>query len=93
MGDPIRALQSARQISIIKSESLVAETASVGSNLYSDLADLAEKKGRGKMMNLRGKGMGTFIAWDMTSGEVRDRFLKEMRSRGVNMAGVSGFLH
>ncbi len=89
MGDPIRALQSARQISIIKSESLVRSTANVGCQLYSDLNSLAKSKGRGKMTNLRGKNTGTFIAWDMPNPESRDRFLKEMRGRGVNMAGVS----
>ena len=88
MGDPIRALQAAKQISIINQNDLVAHIASIGNALYADLEN-ASNRHQGKMMNLRGQGQGTFIAWDMASAEIRDRLLGRMRVRGVNMAGVS----
>jgi 4-aminobutyrate aminotransferase/(S)-3-amino-2-methylpropionate transaminase len=90
MGDPIRALQAASQISVIKEHSLVEHTASMGDRLFRRLEELAEDAGKGKMSNLRGKGDGTFIAWDMPSPAARDTLLRDMRNLGVNMAGVSG---
>jgi 4-aminobutyrate aminotransferase/(S)-3-amino-2-methylpropionate transaminase len=87
MGDPIRALQAATQISVIKRHDLVAHTASTGRELYDQLEQVANSSG--KMFNLRGKDNGTFIAWDMESAGQRDTLLKMMRNQGVNMAGVS----
>lgn len=89
MGDPIRALQAAKQIEVIRESNLVESSAKVGQKLYKSLRALGEGAGKGKMKNLRGKGEGTFIAWDMQSPKQRDTFLKEMRHVGVNMAGVS----
>jgi 4-aminobutyrate aminotransferase/(S)-3-amino-2-methylpropionate transaminase len=89
MGDPIRALQAAKQIEIIQSQDLVKHTAEIGSKIYQSLAELAKGSGSGKILNLRGRDTGTFIAWDMPSPEIRDRFLKKMREGGINMAGVS----
>lgn len=89
MGDPIRALQAAKQIEVITKTDLVSHTARVGGQLYDDLADLAKGKGSGKMLNLRGKNDGTFIAFDMPSSAARDTFVNTMRGRGVNIAGVS----
>ncbi len=90
MGDPIRAMQAASQISVIKKHSLVQHTAAIGETLYQRLNHLAtDGKGKGKMSQLRGKGDGTFIAWDMPTPSARDALLREMRSLGVNMAGVS----
>jgi len=89
MGDPIRALQAAKQIEVIKKDHLVESSGQVGARLYDSLKELSQGKGKGKMKNLRGKGEGTFIAWDMETSQQRDQFLKEMRHVGVNMAGVS----
>ena len=89
MGDPIRTLQAAEQVKIIKSNDLVSHTASIGSTLYSDLESLANGAAKGKISGLRGKGQGTFIAWDMPSSAARDKFLVTMRNRGVNIGGVS----
>ena len=89
MGDPIRALQAATQISVIKQHGLVEHTASTGRKLYKQLDQLSKSSSR--MLNLRGKDNGTFIAWDMESAGQRDALLKAMRNQGVNMAGVSHF--
>lgn len=89
MGDPIRALQAREMIKVIKDNDLVAHTASVGSYLYSALADLSHKAQGGSrgIQNLRGQDCGTFIAWDCESAEMRDQFVSKMRSKGVNMGG------
>ncbi|ORX34571.1 4-aminobutyrate transaminase [Kockovaella imperatae] len=85
MGDPIRTLQAAEQVKIIKAGDLVSHTGSIGDDLYAGLETLAEQSD--KMSGLRGKGQGTFIAWDMPSPSVRNSFLSTMRSRGVNIGG------
>jgi 4-aminobutyrate aminotransferase / (S)-3-amino-2-methylpropionate transaminase len=51
--------------------------------LYNGLAALA-KKYPNEIQNLRGKGQGTFIAWDSPR---RDAFLKQMKTVGVNIGG------
>jgi len=95
MGDPIRALQAAAQIKVITDpdNSLVHQAAVVGNHVYTNLDYIAAGKAKGKMLNLRGKDQGTFIAWDMPTPELRDRFLKEMRNKGINMAGVRIFMY
>lgn len=85
MGDPIRAMQAATQIRCIREHGLVEHTARVGDKLYQELTSLVNAGG--KIHNLRGKGDGTFIAWDMTDAATRDKLLVKMRSKGVNMAG------
>jgi 4-aminobutyrate aminotransferase / (S)-3-amino-2-methylpropionate transaminase len=55
----------------------------VGEFLYSGLAELA-KRYPNEIQNLRGKGQGTFIAWDSPR---RDEFLKQMKTVGVNIGG------
>ena len=89
MGDPTRTLQTAKQVEIIKKNDLVSHTASIGSNLYSELERMVQRVDRGKMSGLRGKGQGTFIAWDMPSSAIRDKFCSTMRSQGVNIGSVS----
>ena len=51
--------------------------------MYNGLAALAEKYPH-EIQNLRGKGRGTFIAWDSPR---RDAFLKLMKTAGVNIGG------
>ncbi|CAI6333866.1 unnamed protein product [Periconia digitata] len=83
MGDPARAILFRAIIQEIKRLDLVRHTAATGSYLYDGLARLAEKY-PGEIMNLRGKGQGTFIAWD--SGR-RDEVLKKAKAVGVNIGG------
>jgi len=37
---------------------------------------------------LRGQGEGTFIAWDESSVQARDKFLQQMKKFGVNVGGT-----
>lgn len=83
MGDPSKAILFRAIIHEIKRLDLVNHTAQVGELLYNGLAALA-KKYPNEIQNLRGKGQGTFIAWDSPR---RDAFLKQMKTVGVNIGG------
>lgn len=72
-GDPSKAIIARAIYQEIKKHDLVARTAEVGAFIYNGLAELA-KKYPTKVQRLRGKGKGTFIAWDMESPAARDTF-------------------
>jgi 4-aminobutyrate aminotransferase/(S)-3-amino-2-methylpropionate transaminase len=83
MGDPARALLFKAIIQEIERLDLVNNTANVGDYLYSGIERLS-KQYPGEFMNLRGKGQGTFIAFDSPQ---RDAFLKKAKSVGINIGG------
>ena len=83
MGDPARALLFRAIINEIARLNLVQNTAETGDYLYAGLEDLA-KKYPGEIQNLRGKGQGTFIAWDSPR---RDEVLKKGKGVGINIGG------
>lgn len=83
MGDPARALLFRAIIQEIERLDLVTNTKNVGDYLYSGIERLS-KQYPGEFMNLRGKGQGTFIAFDSPQ---RDAFLKKAKSVGVNIGG------
>lgn len=83
MGDPVRAILFRAIIEEIEKHGLVEQTARVGNYLYSKIAALGEKY-PGQFANLRGKGQGTFIAFDNPK---RDEFLKKAKGLGINIGG------
>lgn len=83
MGDPARAILFRAIINEIERLDLVKNAASVGDYLFTNLESLA-KKYPGEFKNLRGKGQGTFIAFDSPQ---RDEFLKKAKTVGVNIGG------
>ncbi|KAI0399943.1 aminotransferase class-III-domain-containing protein [Xylaria palmicola] len=83
MGDPARALLFRGIIDEIQRLGLVEHTARVGDYLYDALEALARKY-PGQIQNLRGKGQGTFIAFDSPD---RDGFLCRAKTLGVNIGG------
>ncbi|AEO68869.1 uncharacterized protein THITE_2118631 [Thermothielavioides terrestris NRRL 8126] len=83
MGDPARALVFRAIIDEIERLDLVRHTARVGDYLYGKLERLAEKY-PDEFQNLRGKGMGTFIAFDNPR---RDAFLARAKKFGINIGG------
>lgn len=83
MGDPARALIFRAIINEIERLNLVEHTAKTGDYLFSKLEALA-KKYPGQFENLRGKGMGTFLAFDNPK---RDEFLLKAKKFGVNIGG------
>ncbi|KAK3901048.1 hypothetical protein C8A05DRAFT_16718 [Staphylotrichum tortipilum] len=83
MGDPARAILFRGIIEEVEKFDLVNKTARVGDYLFGKLEKLAEKY-PGQFENLRGKGMGTFIAFDSPR---RDEFLAQAKKVGVNIGG------
>lgn len=83
MGDPARAILFRAIIQEIERLNLVESTAQVGEYLYSGLERLAERYPN-EIQNLRGKGQGTFIAWDSPR---RDECLTKAKGLGVNIGG------
>ena len=83
MGDPARAILFRAIINEIERLDLVENTRQVGDYLYDGLERLAEKYPN-EIQNLRGKGQGTFIAWDSPR---RDDFTKRAKGVGINVGG------
>jgi 4-aminobutyrate aminotransferase/(S)-3-amino-2-methylpropionate transaminase len=83
MGDPARALIYRGIIEEVERLGLVENTRITGEYLYSGLERLASKYPE-HFLNLRGKGQGTFIAWDTPK---RDEFLAKAKTVGVNIGG------
>ena len=83
MGDPARAILFRGIIDEIARLNLVENTAQTGEYLYAGLEAL-QKKYPNEIHNLRGKGQGTFIAWDSPR---RDEVLKKAKTVGINIGG------
>lgn len=83
MGDPARAILFRAIIEEIERMNLVENARVVGDYLYDGL-DRLSKQYPDQIMNLRGKGQGTFIAFDSPQ---RDAFLKKAKTVGVNIGG------
>ncbi len=83
MGDPSRAILFRAIINEIERLNLVENTAQVGDYLYAGLERLSQQYPK-EIQNLRGKGQGTFIAWDSPR---RDEFLKKAKTVGINIGG------
>ncbi|KAJ4147626.1 hypothetical protein LMH87_002138 [Akanthomyces muscarius] len=87
IGDPARVLLSKAVVEEILDNKLVEQCARVGDVLYAELEKLASKY-PSQVQNLRGKGQGTFIAFDVQDPV---SFVAAMKKRGVNIGtcGVS----
>lgn len=83
MGDPARAILFRAIVQEIERFDLVNNTAQTGEYLYAGLERLAEKYPI-DFANLRGKGQGTFIAWDSPR---RDEILAKGKMFGINIGG------
>lgn len=83
MGDPARAQLFTAIVDEIERLDLVKHTARVGDYLYGRIEELAERY-PDEFRDLRGKGCGTFIAFNSPR---RDEFLKKAKTLGVNIGG------
>jgi len=83
MGDAARAILFRGIYNEIERLNLVENTAQVGEHLFAGLTSLAQRYPK-HFQNLRGKGQGTFIAFD---NPMRDRFVLEAKAWGVNIGG------
>lgn len=84
MGDPLRLLQAHAIIDIIHKNKLIENTKITGEYLLSGLNEITEK-----YSNLleNSRGVGTFIAVDGKTAEIRDRIIATGRKFGLNMGG------
>lgn len=83
MGDPAKTILFKAIVEEIERLNLVDNTARTGEYLHSGLERLAQRYPN-EIQNLRGKGQGTFIAWDSRR---RDDFLRRAKGLGVNIGG------
>lgn len=80
-GDPLRALQASVIIDTIAADRLVERVRTVGDYLSQALHGLNHP------LIERIRGRGTFLAFDLPSSTQRDRFVQDMRNRGVVVGG------
>lgn len=85
-GDPSKAIIARTIVQEVVANDLVSATAATGAHLFSNLSALFQKY-PDHAANLRGEGMGTFIAWDSPSADHRAKFLLACRAKGVNIGG------
>jgi 4-aminobutyrate aminotransferase/(S)-3-amino-2-methylpropionate transaminase len=83
VGDSARVLLFNAIYNEVNRLNLIQHTGEIGSYVFSQLEQL-QSRYPDEILNLRGKGMGTFIAWDSPR---RDDFVKRMRAKGVHMGG------
>lgn len=88
MGHPMSTLIATTIINQIKEHKLLEHTALIGDALYGELETVFAPYGK-VVENLRGKGRGTFIAFDFVEVAKRDAFVKGMRAKGV-LIGACG---
>lgn len=87
MGAPTEILKARTIIDVIERENLLHHVKDVGSYLYGGLETLSKSVGQNKIVNLRGKESGTFLAFDSATPKMRDEFVNKMKLSGVNMGG------
>ncbi|KAH6646289.1 4-aminobutyrate aminotransferase [Truncatella angustata] len=85
IGDAARVIMSKAIINEVLDKDLVAQCARVGDALYAEMEKLAQKYPE-HVMNLRGKGQGTYIAFDTQDAA---GLVKSMKSLGV-LTGTCG---
>ena len=83
MGDPARAILFRAIINEVERLNLVENTAMIGDYLFAGIERLAQQYPQ-HFQNLRGKGQGTFIAFDNPK---RDQFLAKAKTLGINIGG------
>lgn len=84
-GDPSKALIAKTIIKEIKDKDLLKNASETGDYLYSELEKISKKND--KMLNLRGKGRGFFIAFDLPSPALRNQLIGECKKLGLNIGG------
>ncbi|KAH8657916.1 4-aminobutyrate aminotransferase [Xylariales sp. PMI_506] len=81
MGDPARVIMSGAVIQEIYEKDLLTQCTRVGDALYVELEKLSQKF-PDLVQNLRGKGRGSYIAFDTKDA---GSFIKSMKQNGINI--------
>lgn len=84
MGDPLRMLQLHVIVNVMEKDNLLKLVSEIGAMVKTELERISREMPL-LITNVRGKG--TFLAFDMPDGTIRDRFLFEMRQKGIQMGG------
>lgn len=84
-GDPSKALIAKTIVEQIKDKDLLKNTTETGDYLYNKIEALSNKYE--KLLNLRGKGRGFFIAFDLATPELRNKLVAECKALGLNIGG------
>ncbi|MCC6557353.1 MAG: aminotransferase class III-fold pyridoxal phosphate-dependent enzyme [Polyangiaceae bacterium] len=84
LGDPLRGAQLAVVVEVIERDRLLEATRTAGAALLAGLEALAARY-PGALSGARGRG--TFAAIDLADGAARDRALRELRQRGLEVGG------
>lgn len=87
-GDPARMILAGAIGKEVIDKDLVKQAARVGNYLYGKLEALAAKY-PDYMSDLRGKDRATFIAWSFKDASLRNKFLADMKSVGINVGGCA----
>ncbi|GEQ72389.1 hypothetical protein JCM33374_g6076 [Metschnikowia sp. JCM 33374] len=87
-GDPARMILAGAIGQEVVKHDLVKQAARVGDYLFGKLEKLAEKYPE-YLSDLRGKGRATFIAWSFKKAELRNKFLGDMKTVGINIGGCA----
>lgn len=82
MGDPGKLILLAKVLEVIKSDNLIASTQKVGEHLKNGLHQL-EKEFPNIMSSVRGRG--TFLAFDATTAQLRDKINNNMKKNGMHI--------
>ena len=84
LGDPVRAILTAEQNSVIKEDRLSELAAETGAYLVDKLNALAERHPE-YIKDVRGKG--TYLAFDCETVEMRNNLVAKLKGQGVNQGG------
>lgn len=84
LGDPVRAILTASQNTVIKEDKLTENCRDTGAYLSEKLNSMASKH-PSLISNVRGKG--TYLAFDCETVELRNNLVASLRQHGVNSGG------
>ena len=84
LGDPLRGAQLEVIVEVIERDRLLERTRETGARLVAGLEELA---GRYPGMLSGARGRATFAAIDLPDGATRDRALRDLRQRGLEVGG------
>lgn len=87
-GDPARMILAGAIGQEVVEKDLAKQAARVGDYLFGKLEKLATKYPE-YMSDLRGKNRATFIAWSFKDASLRNKFLSDMKTVGVNVGGCA----
>lgn len=87
-GDPARMILAGSIGEEVVKHDLATKAAEVGDYLYGKLEALAVKYPN-YFKDLRGKNRATYIAWSLESSAARDKFLKDLKTVGINAGGCA----